>query len=232
MDVTFLEEESFFQKVSHSPPQGESQNEQQKWDNWLGVGIIRNEDNNNGDETSNSSKRIEQRSIVDETTDNSGNVEDIEDSFDQNQENIAEVNIPQSDSINCVTDPIGYSLPYRHNRGKPPNRYSPEFEDRRSKYPIANHVSTHRLSDTLKAFLCKIFVKHIPNEVTEAMASPEWLKAITEEIEALQKNNTWDLVLLPKGKKTVRCRWVFSIKYKVDGSIERYKARLVAKGYT
>ena len=51
-------------------------------------------------------------------------------------------------------------------------------------------------------------------------------------MEALLKNQTWTLVQLPKGKKTVGCRWVFSVKHKADGSIERYKARLVAKGYT
>ena len=37
---------------------------------------------------------------------------------------------------------------------------------------------------------------------------------------------------LPEGKKTVGCRWVFSVKHKADGTIERFKARLVAKGYT
>ena len=36
----------------------------------------------------------------------------------------------------------------------------------------------------------------------------------------------------PRGKKTVGCKWVFTIKYNADGSIEWYKARLVAKGYT
>lgn len=37
---------------------------------------------------------------------------------------------------------------------------------------------------------------------------------------------------MPKGKKTIGCKWVFALKYKADGSLERYKARLVAKGYT
>ena len=46
------------------------------------------------------------------------------------------------------------------------------------------------------------------------------------------ENDTWVLVPLPKGKKTVGCRWVFSVKHKANGSVERYKARLVAKGYT
>lgn len=37
---------------------------------------------------------------------------------------------------------------------------------------------------------------------------------------------------LPKGKKTVGCRWIYTVKLKADGSIDRYKARLVAKRYT
>jgi len=52
------------------------------------------------------------------------------------------------------------------------------------------------------------------------------------EMEALEKNGTWDLVNLPNGKKLVGCKWVYTIKYKADGSIERYKARLVDKGFT
>ena len=52
------------------------------------------------------------------------------------------------------------------------------------------------------------------------------------EMEALEKNATWELVTLPDGKSIVGCRWVFTVKHKSDGSVERYKARLVAKGYT
>jgi len=51
-------------------------------------------------------------------------------------------------------------------------------------------------------------------------------------MEALQKNNTWKLIPQPEGKKIIGCKWVFSIKYKADGSIDRYKTRLVAKGFT
>lgn len=52
------------------------------------------------------------------------------------------------------------------------------------------------------------------------------------EMESLQKNNTCRLISLPEGKKTMGCKWVFSINYKVDGSIDRYKEMLVAKGFT
>ena len=50
-------------------------------------------------------------------------------------------------------------------------------------------------------------------------------------MDILQKNETWELVDLPSGKKPVGCKWVFVVKFKGDGSLERYKARLVAKGY-
>ena len=44
----------------------------------------------------------------------------------------------------------------------------------------------------------------------------------------------WDLEVmnLPRGKKLVGCKWVFTVKYKADGTVERYKARLVVKGFT
>lgn len=54
---------------------------------------------------------------------------------------------------------------------------------------------------------------------------------MVKEMKALRKNNTWELVPLPKGKRLVGCKWVFIVKYKLDGLVERYKARLVAKGY-
>ncbi|KAL4016518.1 hypothetical protein IC575_024170 [Cucumis melo] len=53
-----------------------------------------------------------------------------------------------------------------------------------------------------------------------------------EEMKALEKNRTWEICALPKGHKTVGCKWVFSLKYKADGTLDRHKARLVAKGFT
>ncbi|MCO5613252.1 hypothetical protein L7F22_067528 [Adiantum nelumboides] len=51
------------------------------------------------------------------------------------------------------------------------------------------------------------------------------------EMDALVKNDTWDLVHLPSGKKAIGSKWVYKIKCKSDGSVERYKASIVAKGY-
>ena len=52
-----------------------------------------------------------------------------------------------------------------------------------------------------------------------------------EKIKALETNGTWELIELPLGKSIIRCKWIFNVKYKVDGNIDRYKARLVAKGF-
>ncbi|CAJ2638271.1 unnamed protein product [Trifolium pratense] len=65
-----------------------------------------------------------------------------------------------------------------------------------------------------------------------ALEIPKWREAVLEEMKALEKNKSWSVMTLPDGKKTVGCKWVFTVKYNSDGSIETYKARLVAKGFT
>ncbi|RVW12523.1 Retrovirus-related Pol polyprotein from transposon TNT 1-94 [Vitis vinifera] len=52
------------------------------------------------------------------------------------------------------------------------------------------------------------------------------------EIDALEKNGTWTITDLPVGKRPVGCKWIFTIKYKADGSVERFKAHLLARGFT
>ena len=49
---------------------------------------------------------------------------------------------------------------------------------------------------------------------------------------SLQKNNTWELVDLPLGRKLVQCKWVYKTKFDTDGSPLKYKARLIAKVYS
>eukprot|EP00253_Pinus_taeda_P006707 PITA_06707 len=55
---------------------------------------------------------------------------------------------------------------------------------------------------------------------------------MNEEYHSLLANDTWDLVPLPKGRKLVRCKWVYRIKYGPDGKVDKHKARLVAKGFS
>ncbi|KAL5568480.1 hypothetical protein UlMin_025055 [Ulmus minor] len=82
------------------------------------------------------------------------------------------------------------------------------------------------------SFLISLNTISIPTTISEALSNENWKQAMNVEMEALEKNKTWDLVNLHAGKKSVGCKWVFNLKYKADGSLEMYKAWLVAKGYT
>ncbi|KAL0371773.1 UNVERIFIED_CONTAM: Retrovirus-related Pol polyprotein from transposon RE2 [Sesamum calycinum] len=59
----------------------------------------------------------------------------------------------------------------------------------------------------------------------------EWVSAMHVEIQALENNKTWDIMPLPKDKRAIGCRWIYKLKLRPDGTIDRHKARLVAKGY-
>ena len=101
-----------------------------------------------------------------------------------------------------------------------------------TQHPIGKFVSYDRLSPNFRAFVAALDRTQIPRDIEEALQDPKWEAAVREEIQALKKNRTWELSNLPQGKKTVGCKWIFSIKYNADGSVNRYKARLVAKGFT
>jgi hypothetical protein len=74
-----------------------------------------------------------------------------------------------------------------------------------------------------------------PRTVREAVNSEDsklWKKAMVEEMDALDKNEAWDIVELPAGRKSVGSKWLFKKKFNAQGKVEKYKARLVAKGYS
>ena len=74
-----------------------------------------------------------------------------------------------------------------------------------------------------------------PTSYKEAMKRDDgdkWMDAAKEEYDSLIENKTWSLVPLPKGRNPISCRWIFRIKRKADGSLDKYKARLVARGFT
>ncbi|KAL6321118.1 hypothetical protein AAG906_012890 [Vitis piasezkii] len=70
-----------------------------------------------------------------------------------------------------------------------------------------------------------------PTCVTQAASHPEWREAMSSELTALMRHGTWDLIPPPINCHPVGCKWVFRVKRKADGSIDKFKARLVAKGY-
>ena len=93
-------------------------------------------------------------------------------------------------------------------------------------------MSLKHLSPAHKNFIVSLNTAIIPNTVYGALTKREWKDAIREEMGTLEKNKTWEIVERSKGKNIVDRKWIFTLKYKVDGSLERHKARLVAKEYT
>ncbi|MCO5581322.1 hypothetical protein L7F22_035202 [Adiantum nelumboides] len=70
-----------------------------------------------------------------------------------------------------------------------------------------------------------------PLTFDEAQNAKNWMAAMQSKYDALIENNTWTLCDLPPSKKAIGTMWVYKLKRKPDGEIDRYKARLVAKGY-
>ena len=70
-----------------------------------------------------------------------------------------------------------------------------------------------------------------PETTEEAFGDPKWRNAMEVEYNALLENKTWRLVPNSEGKNLIDCKWVYKVKRRADGSIDRYKARLVAKGF-
>lgn len=133
--------------------------------------------------------------------------------------------------ISLVVDLSNPPLPTR--KSSRPTKPPPHLKDFVcSTAHWCNLVSFESLPSDHQSYIASHGLLQEPKSYTQAAKDPLWVQAMDSEIQALQNNNTWELVSLPHGKKPVGCKWVYKIKLKANGSVERYKARLVAKGYT
>jgi hypothetical protein len=78
---------------------------------------------------------------------------------------------------------------------------------------------------------CIASTVHEPRDINEALSDENWKSAMDNEFSALMKNKTWHFVPPQRESNIIDCRWVYKIKRKTDGSLDRYKARLVVKGF-
>ena len=76
---------------------------------------------------------------------------------------------------------------------------------------------------------------HDPRTVSESMNLQDnklYKKAMVEEMDALDKNEAFDLIELLVGRKFVGSKQLFKNKLNAEGKVDNYKAQLVAKGYS
>jgi len=76
-----------------------------------------------------------------------------------------------------------------------------------------------------------LLAKAEPVNHQEALGQELWRKAMMEELQAIEKSQTWFLTELPVNKKPVDVKWVFKLKLNPDGTISKRKARLVARSF-
>jgi len=85
-----------------------------------------------------------------------------------------------------------------------------------------NFLYNSRFSSAHSPYLANITGTKEPQTYAQAILK----KAMDEKLSALQLNQTWTLTPLPTGKKPIGCKWVYKIKYKPDGSVDRCTLRL------
>jgi len=84
------------------------------------------------------------------------------------------------------------------------------------------------IPDDYEVYKCKEFqMEGDPTSFEEAMRnahSSKWLEVMQDEMRSISTNGVWDLERIPKGAKTICCKWVYKTKYDSKGNVERFKA--------
>ena len=123
--------------------------------------------------------------------------------------------VPHADTLPVPTN-IHYMVTRSKNNIHRPRQSSDDF----IRYPLPKALTAALVPTTIE-----------PTSYNQASKSVHWREAMNQEFLALIHNGTWSLVSPPTHANIVGCRWIYKIKRKADGAIERYKARLVAKGF-
>ncbi|GJZ07010.1 putative RNA-directed DNA polymerase [Tanacetum coccineum] len=100
------------------------------------------------------------------------------------------------------------------------------------KFGLNKVVNYFKLCDENLCFIPTLNKSFEPSNYKDSIHDNNWIEAMNNEMEALNRNQTWEITDLPKGRRPIGCKWIYKIKYKSNGEIERYKARLIPKGFS
>ncbi|GKB70305.1 ribonuclease H-like domain-containing protein, partial [Tanacetum coccineum] len=103
--------------------------------------------------------------------------------------------------------------------------------DDKVKYGIDRVVNYSKLRKENYCFALNLNKTFEPKTFHEACNKKERVSVMNSEMEAINRNETPEITQLHRGRKLIGCKWIYKVKYKSNGDIERYKARLVAKGF-
>ncbi|GJT84349.1 ribonuclease H-like domain-containing protein [Tanacetum coccineum] len=112
-----------------------------------------------------------------------------------------------------------------------PRKYNDFVIDSKVKYGLENYVSYVNLSVENKCFTTELNKSLEPRSFFEASKDQHWIEAMNNEMDALYRNDTWEIVELPFGRKAIGGKWVYKIKYKSSWLILTCIRQIIAKGY-
>lgn len=139
-----------------------------------------------------------------------------------------------SETVGINSDPrtTDYDLRRSSRVPKLPRKLDDFVLDGKCKYGIERVVNYSHLDPDVRCFATNLNKSVEPKHYHEACNDPNWVDAMNQEMNALYQNQTWEITDLPSGRKPIGCKWIYKIKYKLNGDVDRYKARLVAKEYS
>ncbi|GJQ89693.1 putative RNA-directed DNA polymerase [Tanacetum coccineum] len=150
----------------------------------------------------------------------------------------SEGNVPSSSNVDTIrgepenSSQVQPDLRRSSRTSKQPARFNDFVVGSSKLYGLEKYVTYANLSRSNFCFSTTLNKTTEPTTYDEAIRNPKWIESMNNEIEALLRNNTWTVCDLPKGRKPVGSKWLWKIKFKSTGEIERYKSRVVAKGYS
>ncbi|GKE66911.1 ribonuclease H-like domain-containing protein, partial [Tanacetum coccineum] len=108
-----------------------------------------------------------------------------------------------------------------------PKNYNDFVVESKVTYGLEKYVGYSKLNSENFCFVTQLNKTRQPKTYFEASKYSYWTDAMNQEMDALLRNDTWKLVNLPEGRKAIGSKWIYKIKFRSSGEIDRYKARLL-----